>query len=397
MQRTEDNRILNSFNQKRTLRMTKGRNLCKLNSKGWRLIELLCATAKKGLTECYSGWELCGQHADLGRGKRPTGLHMSLNLRYVMITQIGIKRWTRFHECDKTLLPDFQKYICSKQGQINDAGDLGLAIWASVESRAEDCTVFLKKLVDNWSRIRWSCNAVELAWVVQGIVRFSQDRPVTDELNGVLKDAHSRLMVLHGHDTGLFARHNRRGLKAVISRRIASFADQMYSILALVSYGRYFDDEQSINAAMSVADTICRLQGPNGQWWWHYDAKTGMVAEEYPVFSVHQDAMAPMALLAIDKVANTNHSSYIEKGLTWLNGQNELRETMVLPEVGIIYRDIHRMEISKMYRFTRGLLITAGCNTVHRLAGTNLFGYVVNRVCRPYHLGWILYAWADSL
>ena len=244
-------------------------------------------------------------------------------------------------------------------------------------------------------RTRWACNAVELAWVVQGIVRFSQNQPMTDELTGVLKDAHNRLIGLHCHDTGLFARHNRRGLKEVISRRIACFADQVYSILALASYGRYFDDAQSINAAVAVADTICQLQGLNGQWWWHYDTKTGMVAEEYPVFSVHQDAMAPMALLAIDKVANTNHSSYIEKGLIWLNGHNELRETMVLPEEGIIYRDIHRLEIGKMYRFTRGLLITAGCNAAHRLAGTNLFGYVVNRVCRPYHLGWILYVWAD--
>jgi hypothetical protein len=31
------------------------------------------------------------------------------------------------------------------------------------------------------------------------------------------------------------------------------------------------------------------------------------------------------------------------------------------------------------------------------LAGTNLFGYGVNEECRPYHLGWILYAWAGHL
>jgi hypothetical protein len=33
---------------------------------------------------------------------------------------------------------------------------------------------------------------------------------------------------------------------------------------------------------------------------------------------------------------------------------------------------------------------------LHRLTGKNLFGYVVNRECRPYELGWLLYAWADE-
>jgi hypothetical protein len=123
--------------------------------------------------------------------------------------------------------------------------------------------------------------------------------------------------------------------------------------------------------------------------------KRGTIAEEYPVFSVHQDGMAPMALRAIDKVAGTNHNPNIEKGLMWLRGQNELNKNMTLHEEGIIFRDIHRREIHKMYRLTRGALTTAGLHTAHRLAGRNLFGYTVNKECRPYHLGWILYAWAD--
>jgi hypothetical protein len=33
--------------------------------------------------------------------------------------------------------------------------------------------------------------------------------------------------------------------------------------------------------------------------------------------------------------------------------------------------------------------------SLHRLAGKCFFGFRINRKCRPYHLGWILYAWAD--
>ena len=146
-----------------------------------------------------------------------------------------------------------------------------------------------------------------------------------------------------------------------------------------------------------VADTICRLQGAGGQWWWHYDVRTGAVVEEYPVFAVHQDGMAPMALLAIDELTGTDHSLCIERGLQWLSGSNELNEAMIVPEAGVVWRDIHRREPGKMYRLARGMMITAGLNKAHRLAGGNVFGYVVNRECRPYHLGWILYAWSGRI
>ena len=43
------------------------------------------------------------------------------------------------------------------------------------------------------------------------------------------------------------------------------------------------------------ASASCRV--PHGQWWWHYDVRDGSVVERYPVYSVHQHAMAPMALL----------------------------------------------------------------------------------------------------
>jgi hypothetical protein len=107
--------------------------------------------------------------------------------------------------------------------------------------------------------------------------------------------------------------------------------------------------------------------------------------------------MAPMALFAVDHAAKTNHRSHIEKGLNWLVEHNEMHEQMIEPDKGVIWRDIHRREICKMSRFIRGLLITAGLTGAHRLAGKNLFGYVINRECRPYELGWTLYAWADHV
>jgi hypothetical protein len=364
------------------------------NPKNLQIVELLCTTAQKGLADCYSGTDLSGQGIEFDNRPRP--LSMALNLRYVMIAQIGIKRWLRFYGNNDPALPDLGKYISTRIHQINRAGDIGLAIWADAKSSSFDCGSLVKRLVNNRVRLWRDCDAVELAWVLQAMVNLVQNQSVTDEIYDLLKDVRDRLLDLHC-SSGLFARHNRGGFKAMVSRRVASFADQVYPILALADYGRYFNDPLSVDVAVLAADTICRLQGADGQWWWHYDVKTATVAEEYPVFSVHQDAMAPMALLAVDEAAATDHSSYIEKGLRWLNGQNELCEKMIKPDKGVIWRDIHRREIGKMYRWVRDGLIAGGLRKAHQLAGRNLFGFSVNRQCRPYHLGWILYAWAGRL
>jgi hypothetical protein len=74
------------------------------------------------------------------------------------------------------------------------------------------------------------------------------------------------------------------------------------------------------------------MQGPLGQWWWHYNIETGQISEEYPVFSVHQEAMAPMALLAYDRATGQNHREAIDRGLAWIAGNNELRKDLIDPE-----------------------------------------------------------------
>ncbi len=370
-------------------------SLQKFSTKGQELIESLCSIAKKGLVNCYSQQNLYAKKFGLENSR--AHLSMPWNLRYIIIAQIGIKCWGSSHKYGDDNLPDLWEYICSQAPEIKSAGDLALAIWAGVETGADDCCMFLEKLEKNWMSLRQACNAVELAWVVQGLTRFSQYDTLPEKAWDVLKDAQNRLAGLYCPSGGLFVRHSRKGVKEILSRKVACFADQVYPIMALANYGTAFRDNISLDVAVSAADTICRLQGLAGQWWWHYDSKSGIVAEEYPVFSVHQEAMAPMALLAIDAAAGTDHSRYIEKGLSWLTTPDAVRQTMIVPPENIVWRDVHRREIYKMYRAVRGALAAGRLPRVHRLAGKNLFGYAINKECRPYELGWILYAWAGQV
>ena len=78
---------------------------------------------------------------------------------------------------------------------------------------------------------------------------------------------------------------------------VGSFADQVYPLQALARAARLTGSPDALDAANRTAARICSLQGAAGQWWWHYDSRNGQVVEPYPVYSVHQHAMAPMVLL----------------------------------------------------------------------------------------------------
>ena len=358
------------------------------------LIKDLCYIAKTALMRFYSNENsLPNSSTILENGSFITN---SYNLRYAIIAQLGITKWIHYHPKDKDLLPHLFERIILRLDEINNIGDLGLAVWLCTENNSEICIAIVEKLIKAWTFSKNDCNATDFGWILQGLVRFVQNNnSVKDNVMHVLKEAYNLLINLYSTDTNLCYRHNRLQLKYKTSRQIASLADQVYPIIALANYGYHFGKQKSTDIAISVANTICKLQGRKGQWWWHYDVKNGLVAEEYPVFSVHQDAMAPMALLAIDKIAGTDHRVFIMNGLKWLNGHNELGSRMIIQDEGIIWRDIHRRDFLKMYRLIRGLLSIGGFEKIHKLTSKNLFGYKISMECRPYHLGWILYAWAD--
>ena len=46
-------------------------------------------------------------------------------------------------------------------------------------------------------------------------------------------------------------------------------------------------------------------------------ARTGTVLEEYPVYAIHQDAMAPMALFALSRAGGPQHELTVTRGMEW--------------------------------------------------------------------------------
>jgi hypothetical protein len=148
-------------------------------------------------------------------------------------------------------------------------------------------------------------------------------------------------------------------------------------------------DEKARRMVLRTAEKMCELQAPLGEWCWHYDSVSGRVVSRYPVYSVHQHAMGPMMLLAAIEATGCDFSEAIYKGLAWISGNNELRRDFVEPSLGLVWRCIY-LDSTDAYADAalRFLRLRSGTADARRLR--------VRYECRPYELGWLLYAFAEQ-
>jgi hypothetical protein len=318
--------------------------------------------------------------------------HEGRNTRYALISLLGLAKARDILETDDDFTTSLWARVAHNDSTVSHSpGDLGLGLWARALHGRGHPLFSAERALKVFRERNRSCDSVDLAWLLLGA-----DHAL---LNGV-DDGHGEqlaaetkraLLSLYNPESKLFYRHGRGGPFAGVSRRIACFANQIYPVTALAVHARRTGCEKSASVGRDAANNLCRLQGSLGQWWWLYDAKRGPVVDGYPVFSVHQDGMAPMALLETTVAGGRSYAREIEKGLSWVFGENELRENLVQRDEGLVLRDIHRAGAGRTRRMIRGTAWCLGWRG-RADAGQAEAQFVVNRECRPYHLGWILYA-----
>ena len=205
-------------------------------------------------------------------------------------------------------------------------------------------------------------------------------------------DRSARLKAEQG-GKGIFGHHLPATDLAKYRAHVGCFADQVYPIQALARYAALTGDGDSMAAANRCAARIVELQGDDGQWWWHYDIRTGDVVEGFPVYSVHQHAMAPMALFDLSESGGDDHRSDIAAGLDWMTAHPETSASLLDDQTGAIWRKVGRKEPRKAVRSLRA--ISTSLSPSLRLRALDLLFKPgkVDYECRPYELGWLLYAW----
>jgi hypothetical protein len=108
------------------------------------------------------------------------------------------------------------------------------------------------------------------------------------------------------------------------------------------------------------------------------------------VYSVHQHAMAPMALMSLAAAGGTDYRERVELSHAWVD-RNELGVSLLDREAGTIWRDIEpdESEISRAARHARSVLGWKPGDG--GIAAKNL---KVNYETRPYEWAWCLFAGA---
>lgn len=188
------------------------------------------------------------------------------------------------------------------------------------------------------------------------------------------------------------------GVRTAALRRVTSFAAQVYPLHGLAAYYRVSGEAPPATLGR-VADRIVDAQGPLGQWWWLYSTKGRAILEGYPVYSVHQDGMAFMALLPLQALGVGSYEQPLALGLEWLSARNELSTDLVRRDPPIVFRNIQRVgsDADAMFGISRGNLARVVARSLRPSSDhvdADPGSLEVLHECRPYHLGWLLYAYS---
>lgn len=245
-----------------------------------------------------------------------------------------------------------------------DVGTVALAARAAVEA-ADSCpSVLLDRLGEMLDRPR-PMATVDLALLLVTAVSASGFGGTHD----LVERAASRLLYSHG-PAGIWP-HRVPSAKVRAPEGVGTFEDQAHALQALARASALTGDHTLLRAADRTAARLCGLQGPAGQWPWRYDVRHGAAVGDQPVHSVHQHALAPMALLDLLDAGGADHRAAVAAGLAWLDRHPEVVEEVVSERFGLVWRRVGAGE---------------GASRED----------VVDHECRPDELGWLLVTWLPS-
>lgn len=316
-----------------------------------------------------------------------------LSHRYTAISLIGLAEMSDEVQA-QALAGDTMQAVYerleSRLAASTNLGDVALTAWAMGAGRYAGITTAWRRLAELKPDVL-DCATVELAWALTALSLYGREHhlDLCKRVAGRMVDAYNEHSRLFPHWIG----RTQQGLRSHVS----CFADLVYPIQALSFFAQARQDPRARAAALGCARQICRLQGDAGQWWWHYDYRTGDVLERYPVYSIHQDAMAPMALMACQDASGVDFTVAIRKGMEWLAASPELAgSSLIADEDDLVWRKVARREPGKWVRYAQaaasGVHSRLRVPVIDRIFPPGSIDYEV----RPYHLGWFLYAWTRS-
>jgi len=350
-----------------------------------KLIKLGCDLLEK----MYDGDRgVFSSSSRLYEGRLVNDFSTGSSIRYSIIVLAGLQQVEKSTGVDVRFDAKVERFLSKNWRAIGDVGDRGLLL--AVLSRAGHGHVDhllddLEALSKDGARLR-QLDVQQLSWVLLGLVSVAElgsDRATR---------AARRVFAVYQN---YFLNHDTLLPYHVLTRwrsRFVSFGAICYFLHSWHEYARVTGDESAATVFREAARRVILGQGPRGEWAWFYDAETGTIADWYQVYSVHQASMAPLWLLPAHDAGVPGAERAIIDGFRWLAGVNELDIPMISTQPFYCYRSLRRREFSdKAIRAFRALIAVARHRDAPFARPTRV---EVNRECRSYELGWLLFVWA---
>lgn len=365
------------------------------------LVSRLLQVAVRGLPTMYrpEAGEFAFTRAAVGEDRDGLATELrGVSTRYGAIVALGAQWLTGTAQREVLSgrsASDFTGTLVERLPGVTNLGDAALICWAAAQDGhplLRDAVARVREL-DEKPGPRY---VVEVAWLVAALATAREQADVED----ILKRARDMLLTSRHRGSALFPHTTGPGLAPLYRAHVACFADQVYPIQALARLHRSGDDVAALAAAEECAARICEVQGEGGQWWWHYDSRTGAVVERYPVYSVHQHAMAPMALFDLGEAGGSDRTAAITRGLRWMTRQPELGgdgPPMIVDDSALTWRKVYRGDPKKLIRAAHALTTRVVPGLRLRPVEGIFRPTAIDRECRPYEFGWLLFTWLGGL
>ena len=357
--------------------------------RGTRLeVSALCRIAVKALVSLFDGKELLfSRRITLREG----GFRReAASQRRTVIALLGLKCLSDSDQQQPFDLASIENSVFQDKSWIEGVGDLGVLVQFAAKYNPNRLALLadrfdLATALGSFPDGR-EARTAGLSCFLAGISHAKLSSPDSlPDLTDAAVDTY-RLLQENQGPGGIFAHAGLPGLlQQPFSNRFGTIADQMHAIYALTTFARAFGIEEPLADALNCANTIRALQGDKGQWWFLYDKRSSQIINRYPVRSICQNGMAPMALLALAEATGQNFDDAICSGLSWAAGANELAVDLRDWQHGIIWDSIEPR--SRITNFCYQAL-----NLVHSSHKSSIESLRVRFEARPDHFGWLLYA-----
>jgi len=346
----------------------------------------LAVYALKGLNNAWMPEQRCWSHAFRPQIASPNISVPSSDVYYSLNVLLGLSRLPDKGKCVTNETEEIFNGLCHRMLSLPvRVYAYGMALWAAAELGFELSGPVIDKIDSllrnekSWSRWR----AQDVGLLISGLSNMAVHSKRWEKPTESLKKYSDRY--LSSAKSGLFY-----DSATSLRRQFSTFATHVYMMLANFHYGESFGHDPSIRRALECVDALSRVQGAHGEWPWFYHTPSGRVMDMYPVYSVHQDGMAPAYLHYAILHAHSTARNQIIKGFEWVFGENEMGVSMLSPDYGIIHRSQMRNEY--LGRYKRAFRAIAKWISRAKAMSVGAGKLKINMECRSYHLGWILWS-----